>query len=411
MSAPAVVYLDSQDYSRFGDALRGKSDIATQELFRTLEARRHSGAAIFAVSMPILGELLQYNSSYRETTFKKAEAVERLCGSWALAYPSRLVAAEIADAAFQLGFLSTPRQVPLLSSDRYWFPNVGDELRHFRARLRAEFEAEAATIQLNSRTLRRRMKKQVRKFDPVAAARGAAPMMAAEYGIPVEAITGSILSFLQGKIPPEEASRRLFSAIAAPTTFVGAYFEKVETDRSELPAWMSQVGAGFEARFIELRQRCEPLLKYDQGRESLTAMLEAWPRRIGHSVLRMGADDAREFAVDETLFDRLTSLPEVVDTVPSCGIVGRALTEYVRQLLGFRGTQAAIERSFGGDLVHALYLPHVDLWRGDRRFSSVMKAAAPQFADRIVASLKELPAAIDAWHAAQIEKAGRGVSC
>ena len=56
MSSPPIVYLDTQDYSRFGDVLRGKADAATEGLFNALEARKRSGDAIFAVSMPIFGE-------------------------------------------------------------------------------------------------------------------------------------------------------------------------------------------------------------------------------------------------------------------------------------------------------------------------------------------------------------------
>jgi hypothetical protein len=56
--APPVVYLDTQDYSRFGDVLRGRADDATKALSRELERLKQDGDAIFAVSMPILGKLL-----------------------------------------------------------------------------------------------------------------------------------------------------------------------------------------------------------------------------------------------------------------------------------------------------------------------------------------------------------------
>jgi hypothetical protein len=47
-------------------------------------------------------------------------------------------------------------------------------------------------------------------------------------------------------------------------------------------------------------------------------------------------------------------------------------------------------------MFHALYLPHVDLWRGDRRFAEALAGAKPNYKNRIVRRLAELPAAIDA---------------
>lgn len=76
---PLVVYLDTQDFSRFGDVLRGRGDTASEQLFQTLEERRRTDGVVFAVSMPLLAELLQYHPDFRETTLRKAEAVERLC--------------------------------------------------------------------------------------------------------------------------------------------------------------------------------------------------------------------------------------------------------------------------------------------------------------------------------------------
>lgn len=399
MRSPPIIYLDTQDYSRFGDVLRGKSDGATEALFLALEQRKKAGDAIFAVSMPILGELLQYDAGYRETTIRKAEAVERLCGSWALAFPSRLVATEIADVAKSGGLLSETQDTSVLSSDRYWYPNIADAFGDIRAQMRSAIDTEIANLNL-SRKMRRHLNKEAHKLDPIKAAREAAPQMAAEYGLPLEAITESIVALLRGTVTPEQASRRLFSAIAEPVKFVEAYFEKVESDRTVLPGWVSKFGANFEARFVELRDKVQPYLKYEFARSEFDTMLADWPEKLGRTVLNMGSDDTAEFGVDAALFTALAADGNVAAEVPACEIVGKVLTAYVRQIMGLQGSEAKIERSFGGDLVHALYLPHVDLWRGDRRFSTVVRDAVPQYAQRIVPTLKGLPDAIDAWRTA-----------
>ncbi|MFC7541879.1 hypothetical protein ACFQU2_23680 [Siccirubricoccus deserti] len=142
-----------------------------------LEARKRSGNVIFALSMPILGELLQYNADFRETTLKKAEAVERLCGGWALSYPSRLIAAEIAMAANRLGLLSTSVKPNVLWADRYWYPNAASTFGDLGATIKEALETEVAA--LPSRALRRRAARQARQLDLNKTARDAAQAIAA----------------------------------------------------------------------------------------------------------------------------------------------------------------------------------------------------------------------------------------
>jgi hypothetical protein len=48
------------------------------------------------------------------------------------------------------------------------------------------------------------------------------------------------------------------------------------------------------------------------------------------------------------------------------------------------------------DLIHAMYLPHTDLWRGDKAFSSLLIKNRVNFHERIVPTLLELPRRIEA---------------
>ena len=396
MASAPVIYLDSQDYSRFGDVLRGKSDSKTEALFLALEQRKQSGDAIFAVSMPLLGELLQYHEDYRETTIRKAEAVERLCGGWALAFPSRLIAAEVASAARRFELLPQQNETTVLTSDWYWYPNVADSFRNLRAQIQEGLDKEMATRALPTRTMRRQAKKALQKIDFAAVARESASQMAEKLGLPIDAITGSIVSLLRGKVTPEEASRKLFGAIAEPVKFVEMYFEVIEGDRSLLPAWMKDFGIRFETLFRELRDNVQSLLKVDIGRNSFDAALAERTLSFGEAILKLAEGDTAELGIDKELFARLRRNSQITSQIPACDIVGNVLTCYIRQILGFAGTEAKIEDSFGGDLVHALYLPHVDLWRGDRRFSEVIKNAVPSYANKVVSKLNSLAAAIDA---------------
>jgi len=399
LDAP-VVYLDVQDYSRFGDVLRGKSDASTEQLFLDLEKQASAGRVIFPVSMPVLGELLQYDANFRDTTIHKAEAVERLCGPWALPFPTRLVAAEIVETARARGDIPSGDPIALLSSERYWYPNVSVEFGGLRDELRRVANEQLAAAQLPSRQLRRRAKRFARTVDLAAVAEAAAPEAAEKFGLPQSAVTESFVALLRGRVTPEVASRRLFQTIAEPVRFVELYFERLETDRS-LPDWMKKAGADFQALFIRLREDLQPLLVGDFGQVIRKEMFEYWPVSAGKAVLKMGYEDCREFGIDPLLVPVLVDNEGFAESVPAARITGMLIAAYARQVVGLSATGAKIEHSFGGDLVHALYLPHVDLWRGDRRFSALIADAMPGYASRVVSKLAALPAAIDDWHSKQ----------
>src|SRR5687768_8913358 len=102
---PVTVYLDTQDYSRFGDVVRGRGPKEIEEVFSRLQELRTRGVAQFVYSMPILSELLQYDANFEETSLAKARAIEELCGGAALLFPGRLIEREAATFAQSVGIL------------------------------------------------------------------------------------------------------------------------------------------------------------------------------------------------------------------------------------------------------------------------------------------------------------------
>ena len=65
-------------------------------------------------------------------------------------------------------------------------------------------------------------------------------------------------------------------------------------------------------------------------------------------------------------------------------------------LYAFHKDGRDIKDSDGIDLIHAMYLPHADLWRGDRPFSTLLINNRVDFCSRIVPSLADLPGRIEA---------------
>ena len=385
---PPVLYLDTQDFSRFGDVLRGVSDTQFEDIFLLLENKVKNGEVICAMSMPVLGELLQYNADYRDTTIKKAEAVERLCGSWALACPTRLIAAEIAEAASALNFLTIERDTSPLTNDGYWYPNVAEVFEDLKERLKSTFDEELAKVKLEHRWQRRKFKRAAKGINLASFLGERAPEIAEQFRLPVKSINDSIVALIQNNVTPEQASRILFSVIAKPTKFVEMYFETIEVDRSALPSWMSSLGAQLEQILIEFRAKTQPLITIRGGREIAESEFSTWPEVLGRSVLKLGQSDASEFGISLEMFDDFVNVEELFARLATPRIAGHLLVAYALQISGITSSNAKIERSFGGDLIHALYLPHVDLWRGDRRFSNLVRQHIPIYAGKVVSDRK-----------------------
>ncbi len=102
-----------------------------------------------------------------------------------------------------------------------------------------------------------------------------------------------------------------------------------------------------------------------------------------------------EFGLTDNVLNELAAREEGSSMVPSVQIAAAALEAYALQIIGVTTGGAKIEPSFGGDLLHAFYLPYVDIWRGDRRVSATLRQVLPRYRDRIGGTLADLPMEIE----------------
>ncbi|MFC4595606.1 hypothetical protein [Sphingobium tyrosinilyticum] len=396
MTASPTVYLDSQDFSRFGDVLRGKSDDATGKLFTALEDRALSGAATFVASMPLLGELLQYDADFRETTFRKAEAIERLCGANAVAYPPRAIAIEVAKAAYDALLIDAPPDESVLRGERRWYPDVSDVFEGFRETVLDRAHNAMGEITAFNRNARRRAKKLITLPNIIRFAREGSPQFALEYGLPENAVIKSIVACLQDRATPQQASDSLFSAIAEPQRFVELYFERLESDRS-LPEWISGMGQTLFDAFGNIQKTLAPLSNDPEFGSKVRRIVDSQIQKFEEIALNICAEDSKKLGVTAGVLDAFKGNSQLRSTVPACRIFSSLVRGYTLQVVGVSAKSASIERSFGGDLVHAFYIPHVDFWRSDRRFSALVKETLPEYSAKVIPQLRDLPTAIDAF--------------
>jgi hypothetical protein len=391
---PITVYLDTQDYSRFGDVVRGTARPEVGQIFQSLKELRKRGLACFVYSMPILSELFQYNPEHEDTTLAKARAIEELCGDKALLWLPRLIETQAAAFGRSLGLPLPELALSCVRGGNEWFPRIASELIDLKHKMRISLDSATTKFGPLNRKQRRGLEAHKRDGKLAEAIRAVAPQIADKYGIPVSTVDRAILLLLQGKCTAEKASLLLFGAIAKPTAFVNAYFKVYEGDKS-LPQWIRGLGKNLERSLVEFRRNAELLLIGDEQVKYLRSILRADADKIGGAVLRMIDTDEAEQAITVEILESIMKHPDALARIPCCEIASEIVIGYLEQTVAVAGTPAKIERSFGGDLIHALYIDCVDVWRGDRRFSELLKQRLPSRRHKLQPSLKDLPAHIE----------------
>ncbi|QDX25723.1 hypothetical protein FPZ54_06625 [Sphingomonas suaedae] len=390
-----TVYLDTSDYSRFGDVLRGKGDPQTERIFDQLIRLKEGGVAQFAYSMPVLSELLQYDEDHAETTTHKAQAVEMLCGSNAFIWPGRLIAWEVSVAAAKNDLSEHPLLASPLSEAANWFPNVEGALDDLKGGFQRTLNEALADITPVNRKQRRTIEAHVRKLSMTKMVNAAAPEFADKYGLKVSDVQRSLIAVLEDKISPSEGAKRLFSAIATPTTFIHTYFKGYD-GKKDFPAWMSSLGAKLQSGLMEGREKLSAIDISLLSPDFIRSGFEETAPEYGSMVLRLASSEATEFGLEQAVIDLYAHRQDLANEVSCWRNFTRFIPAFMMANLGLRGDGYAPERSAGGDIIHSFYLPYCDLWRGDRRFSHILKQALPDQAHRIVSRLADLPKLVEA---------------
>ncbi|RJG54217.1 hypothetical protein D0Z70_13885 [Sphingobium terrigena] len=363
-------------------------------LFNKLLTLKEQGFARFGYSMPLLGELLQYDETHAETTIHKAEAVEKLCGKNAFIWPGRLIAWELAIAAAANGLLDEPYLKSAFSENAYWFPNVEDALDDLKGGFQRTLDESLAEITPVNRKQRRTIEANVRRLNVSTMVNASAPELADKYGLRVSDVQRSLVAVLEDKISPAEGATRLFSAMAKPTTFIRTYFVGYEGEK-DFPSWISDMGRKLQASMLEGREKLSRIDTSVLSSDFMRTALEQMAPDFGRQMLRLAQTEASEFRLDDPLIDLFASRRDLAEQVPCWRNFTRYVPIFMQSNLGLRGDGYKPERSAGGDIMHSFYLPYCDLWRGDRRFAHILKEALPEQSGKIVGRLSELPDLIE----------------
>lgn len=392
---PPLVYLDTQDYSRFADALVGRGDSALVGVYDQLLDLKRRGLVRFGYSAAIVSELLQYEASERELTYRKARVIQELCDGHALLYHGRLIAFEFAQVAHGAGLLSRlrgPRSA--LSTDNDWFPPFVGALKGMRERFderrKSIIAEETAGVVGMNRQRRRQLERRVQKVSYAELVRGSIDKFAAEWPISREFAERYFTGFLDGRVSEAELGRRFRQEFTMPEQYVGIYFERYSGEK-DIPAWMRDFGGKLLGSMVSYREAADLIRELPDAKTRMRRLLKASAPRLVESLSEIAASEGEEFGLTPEVVGRIRATPELLRQVPSYRMLTRWFVEYVAENSGVYENSRAPLASDGGDLMHALYMSHCDLWRSDAYFAGLMRRVVPPGMATVVQRLTELP--------------------
>ncbi|WP_164477476.1 hypothetical protein [Pannonibacter phragmitetus] len=381
ISEKVVVYLDTQDYSRFGDVLRRVSrDEEIDRVFRELVQFSDSGKVIFPTSFVIMSELIQYDKEYRDTSLSKAQAVETLSKGWSFIYPTEIIDLWRRSAEFcEWGKVG---QSKLLNQGYGWYPNLDKIVKDLRSKKEERFYQFIESAK--NRKERRYIKSKINKTPSI---RDIDEIIAYEFGFVPKSFKNYIVNAIFGNKELSYSSLDLFKDVAAPVAFVKFYYEWSQGSK-DMPFWAHKIGQGLITGIDKLVEILKSIADDNNIQFQFEEFKNEFINIVHNEFLQDSISSGGFFA------GRVPSEAGRLDENPSISVISLVLCECLRSLVRKERGNSILKPSLGGDIIHSMYLPYVDIWRGDRSFSEIVRSACPHYSSHVVHRLVELPGQI-----------------
>ncbi len=371
-----TVYLDTSDYSVLcKDNLSGEMLSIRDKLIELVDKKEIR----IGFSYLILFELLQdYSPEFLDDRRRRAKFVSRLCGANCFPFISDLIDGKT------------------FSDEGLWMPR--DTLR--------DFSFSSIQRQLKARILKSTElnREQRRKF--------ANPKVFAEFlknnpnalkfniseiegmPFPESFVEGQYFrKFFLGEISESEADRELRKTVTDPKSFFEFWFQYYKK-RNPLEEMLSDGLHKFKSMILTLQSQIEDQRKAES--ELKTRISEV--RHAEKEIKRLGRELGYDIPIGRTKLPKFQNIEEIARNTPPAESlnkypkdVGNLLKEFMFAYLKPRKFQD----SDVADFMHALYIPHCDLWRGDRTFSNLLLESKLDYKFKIVSSLRMLPGRIE----------------
>ncbi len=370
---PIRLHLDTSDYGAMHAAAHGSSEAQIRDKLKEMV---RSGYLEIGLSYHVLFEFLQKATPrYREDRLARAQLLRELCGRNAFPHPI--------DLGKGYSF----------SNDGVWFPR--SELAFFDVENLLKDLIRTAVQNLPRRGERRALSKRMNfikwardnplRLDALITAQPWSLVLQQRFINP-----GNLKRYIFGETSRVEANRELLACVVDPATMYETWFE--HSDRENPLVVISEKLTGkITTMLTDLRQQVDiniPALR-TQIKKAISTHGNNPQARAKFTELQQEVKKERSMILSPQLLTQHT---------PGgwTKLVGEKSALIAAQILyAFYNEKRSMKRSDAIDLIHAMYLPYTDLWRGDRAFSDLLIKDRVDCCERVVPSLSELQSRID----------------
>src|SRR5665213_460827 len=367
--APVRLHLDTSDYAAMYNAPPDTPEARARD--RLLEMKAASLIEI-GLSHHVVFELLQNAPpQYRADRIDRAQMLTKLCDRNAFPYPS--------DLGQGFGF----------SMEGLWIPRIDLENLEIEKLVQATMKSISAREGLNGHERRAVSKRayfvEWMRSDPAASAtlvQEQWPLLFAKDFVG----RGDFRRYLLGELSRDEVNKMLHFYITDPVSVYEIWFENYGWDnpvtdrRDKIANKLADMLSGYKAMLD------------DQA--SLSSKIKGALAETGDKALpEAGREAIQKLKLDVQTFKAEITSPEELGQHPAwIKLVGDEGALVASQIFyGLYREKRDIKRSDAIDLIHAMYLPHTDLWRGDKAFSALLIKNQVKYHERDVSTLAELP--------------------
>lgn len=395
---PLQVYLDSSDFSVLSDSAKRTQEIITLE--SQLVNWRNAGLIEIRFAYPHLIEAAPVGQQHIEASRCRAQKIAELCQGKVLAAQDKIFMAEIRNLIGE-----SVKQDYVFMDDGDWLPDISDNVTgsdelfdHAK-----QIQKAVAEMRLNRADTRKALKQFLTadgKLRPLGkdflkkSITETVATICDKYPIGEEAASKFAHNYLAG-CQHESVSDILSRSFRNLPNFIewfARHYDKV----NPTVTWLRESGDATRRSWLENRQAIECVFSTQMGlgvsndaitamaKKNISALINGLPKTLLPRI-------AKEYGYTEFPAMELRDLPEkapsLFTAISVMGCIARKTLQPIEK-------ERPPKISDMGDVLHSLYIPHVDIFRTDKFAASVIKEINLPFSTTIVGNLLQLSEAI-----------------
>lgn len=378
MDRPLQVYLDSSDFSNL-------CRVENAQILKRLMGFSSSGFVEFRFSVVHILEGVAVNQQYLEASKARFEVMDALCGRKCLVPPFEVMRREAEEDASWVPHRDNGEWFPFENLDDLEIPTYVQTCRELladsslnrlqrRALSKQIFDARGHLTTHALKYLGNRPRELVRDF-------------AERYPISEETVD-LLLEAAMGRASKNAAIRALKDSILVLESF-NDWSRKKWNEMRPVLEWLRKEGAKLQAMLESIRSIANDAVEKSKA---LGVSDDGVSKKLGELVQQLRSDlpgiVLRAIGVDASATSAASSSSLTVFS-------GYAVELTRASSMTLKNSRVSKQSDFG-DLLHSVYLPHVDVYRTDGFAGALLRGILVDKSRAIVTSLESLPAVIEA---------------